>query len=267
MGAARRAGTARVAGAASGLPAYKCGYYGHRSKRTGRPCGQNVVSGTEHCPHHAGRPLEQHKALGAIRLEAAKWTLDGHDGADVDPASQILTLIAFWRWKANLYGDALQKQYEAAEALGVRVQGEQIVTLNDPEWESDGDDVILEHPALQRARIALEQTFKLGGVSAFVGYQYDVDRNGRVFAVTEGIRALVTLEERAHTMLEKFIRLAVTAKVAESRIQLAQQAGVMIQAVILGVLRDLSIASDERVMRIIAANLEAVAGTPALNAA
>jgi len=256
------------AAAAGDLPAYKCGYFGHKSKRTGRPCRQNVVTGTEHCPHHAGKPLEQLKAEGAIRIEASKWTLAGHDGSDVDPRQLILTLIAFWRWKVDLYGAELQRQYEAAEALGARVQGEAIVTLNEPEWEvSDGEDgVLLEHPALQRARLALETTFKVGGVAAFVGHQYDVDRNGRVFAVTEGVRALVTLEENAHKMLAKYIQLAISAKVAESRIQLAQQAGVMIQAVILGVLRDLSVATDERVMRIIAANLDAVAGQPTIAA-
>lgn len=276
-----KAGTGRIAAAAArsgerpeDLPAYKCGRYGHMSKRNRKLCRQNVVQGTQHCPHHAGKPLEQHKAEGQIRIVAAemaadpasKWTLDGHDGSDLDPKVVILQMIAFWRWKANQYGALLQKEYDAAEALGIKVKGEEIVSLNDPEWESDGDDVLPEHPALQRARHAVEQTFKRGGTAAFIGHEYDVDRNSRVFAVKEGIRALVTLEERAHTMLAKCCSLAVQAKVAESRIQLAEQVGVMIQAVILGVLRDLSIAADDRVMQIIAVNIDQVAGTPALAA-
>lgn len=273
----RRGRPALVAASAAGdplaLPAYKCGRYGHRSKRTGRLCRQNVVSGTHNCPHHAGKSLEQHRAEGQIRLEAAellpsRFTLDGHDGADIDPKVTILSLIAFWRWKANHYGALLQKEYDAAEALGVRVQGETIITLNEPEWDSDGDDDVLpEHPALQRARHAIEDTFRKGGTAAYIGHEYDADRNGRVFAVKEGIRGLVTLEERSHTMLAKFCALAIQAKVAESRIQLAEQVGVMIQAVILGTLRDLSIATDERVMEIIAANIDAVSASPALQAA
>lgn len=272
-----RSGTARVAGAAAGdplaLPPYKCGRYGHRSKRTGKLCRQNVVSGTEHCPHHAGKPLDQLRAEGQIRLEAAalvpsKFTLDGHDGHMIDPKVTILSLIAFWRWKANHYGAMLQREYEAAEALGVKIDGESIVSLNDPVWEpGNGDDVLPEHPALQRARHAVEQTFTRGGTAAYIGHEYDVDRNSRVFAVKEGIRGLVTLEERAHTMLAKFCSLAIQAKVAESRIQLAEQVGVMIQAVILGTLRDLAIATDERVMEIIAANIDAVSASPALQAA
>lgn len=269
------AAAARTSERPEDLPAYKCGRYGHMSKRNRKLCRQNVVAGTEHCPHHAGKPLEQHKAEGQIRLVAAelaadptsKWTLDGHDGSDLDPKVVILQMIAFWRWKTSQYGALLQKEYEAAEALGIKVNGEQIISLNDPEWESDGgDDVLPEHPALQRARHAVEQTFTRGGTAAFIGHEYDVDRNSRVFAVKEGIRALVTLEERAHTMLAKCCHLAVQAKVAESRIQLAEQVGVMIQAVILGVLRDLSIAADDRVMQIIAVNIDQVAGTPALAA-
>lgn len=257
------------------LPPYKCGRYGHKSKRTHKLCRQNVVAGTEHCPHHAGKSLEQHRAEGQIRILAAEldadpaspWTLDGHDGSNIDPKVVILQMIAFWRWKVNQYGALLQKEYEAAEALGIRVKGEEIVSLNDPEWESgDGDDVLPEHPALQRARHALETTFKRGGTAAFIGHEYDVDRNSRVFAVKEGIRALVSLEERANTMLLKCCGMAVQAKVAESRIQLAEQVGVMIQAVILGVLRDLSIAADDRVMHLIAMHIDQVAGSPALAA-
>lgn len=257
------------------LPAFKCGHYGHMSKRQRKLCRQNVVAGTEHCPHHAGKPLEVHKAEGQIRILAEKldadpaspWTLDGHDGSDIDPKIVILQMIAFWRWKVNQYGALLQKEYEAAEALGVKIKGEEIVELREPEWESgDGDDVLPEHPALQRARHAVEQTFKRGGVAALIGHEYDVDRHSRIFAVKEEIRALVTLQERASDKLMKACALATQAKVAEAKIHLAEQVGVMIQAVILGVLRDLSIPADDRVMELIAVNIDQVAGSPALAA-
>lgn len=266
------------------LPAHKCGRHGHMSKRSRKLCRQNVVAGTEHCPHHAGKPLEQQKAEGQIRLEVAKlatdgkpspWTLDGHDGSMIDPKVEILRMIAFWRWKVNMYGGLLQQAYEAAERLrgagrptGAPPNPMDIVQLSEPEWERDDerDTVTLEHPELQRARADLERVFAQGGVTALIGHKYDVDRNGRVFAVDEGIRGLVTLEKDANTMLLKCCGMAVQAKVAESRIQLAEQVGVMIQAVILGVLRDLSIAADDRVMQIIAVNIDQVAGTPALAA-
>lgn len=243
------------------LPAHKCGHYGHLSKRTRKPCGQNVDRGTTHCRSHAGVSREKHKAEGLLRLEVSKWTLDGHDGADLDPRIEILRLIAFWKWRVNLYGSLLEKAYAAADALKAAHRGEGIVTisLDDPEWDVDEKgDVMLEHPELQTARRNLSDAFRQGGVTALIGHQFDVDRNGRVFAVTEGIRALVTLEERAHTMLAKMCDLAVKAKIAEARIQLAEQVGVMIQAIILGVLRDVGVVADSRVQAIIAANIDTV---------
>jgi hypothetical protein len=257
--------------AAASMPAHKCGHHGHRNK-AGDPCGQNVVKGTKHCRHHAGRPLEEQRARGLLNIELSKWTLDGHDGQDLDPRTEILRLIAFWKWKANLYGGLLRDAYEAAERLQRAARAEEIV-LAKPEWESDPDDEdgapIPEHPALQTARQDLQRIFAQGGVTAFVGYKHDVDRVGRVYAVDEGIRALVKLEKDAHEMLGKFCSLAVQAKIADARIKLAEQVGLMIQMVIIGVLRDLDVrTTDQRVQELIVSHMDLVATTagPALAA-
>ena len=256
------------------LPTHKCGHFGHISKRTHKLCRGLVVTGTQACRTHAGKALDQHRAEGQLRVEYSKWTLDGHDGSNIDPKVEILRLIAFWKYRCNMYGGLVQKAYEAAERMGLSRRsgersGDEIVTLNEPQWEVDenGDGVLSEHPALQQARQDLETIFRQGGITAFVGNKYDVDSKGRIYAVDEGVRALMTLEKDAHGMLAKFCALAIQAKVAESRIQLAEQVGVMIQAVILGVLRDLSIQADDRVMDLIAANIDMVSATPALTAA
>jgi hypothetical protein len=266
---AARSGTSRAAAAAAGgLPPTKCGHWGHVSKRTHRPCGAQVITGTHACQIHAGKPLEQARAEGAVRVQFSKWTLDGHDGSDIDPKVEILRMIAFWKWKANLAGTLLERAYKAADRLRQAHKALDIIHVDDPEFEYDSgeDGYLLEHPALQTARQDLEAIFSQGGVTALVGKKYDVDRNGRVFAVDEGIRGLVQLEKDAHTMLAKCCALAVQAKVADAKVQLAEQVGVMIQAVILGVLRDLGVAADIRVMEIIAFNIDQVAGSPALAA-
>lgn len=271
MSASSRKRTAETAAAAAAMPAHKCGHYGHLNK-AGNLCGQNVVTGTEHCRHHAGRPLDEQRARGQLNIELSKWTLDGHDGQDLDPRTEILRLIAFWKWKANLYGTLLRDAYEAAERLQRAARAEDIV-LARPEWEDDPSDPeggpIPEHPALQTARQDLERIFSQGGVTAFVGHKYDVDRNSRVFAVDEGMRALVQLEKQAHEMLGKFCALAVQAKIADARIKLAEQVGLMIQMVIMGVLRDLDVrATDQRVQELIVSHMDLVATTasPALAA-
>lgn len=283
MAAARKASPRKVAAAAAAaagvdrpedLPAHKCGHYGRKSKRTKRLCRQNVVKGTDACRNHGGKALEQQKAEGAIRLEAAAlWTLDGHDGTDLDPRVEILRLIAFWRWKANLYGKLLQEAYTAAESLRKAHQAGTILlaeaeTENRFDGDGEYDGERYEHPALQVARADLERIFISGGVTALVGHKYDVDRDGRVFAVDEGIRGLVQLEQKAHELVGKFCHLAVQAKIAEVRIEMAQQIGVMIQTVILGVLRDLDIAATERrVQDLIIAHIDMVTSGPAAIAA
>lgn len=253
------------------MPAHKCGHHGHRNKR-GELCGQNVVRGTDHCRHHAGRPLEEHRALGMIRVEASKWRLDAHDGGSIDPRAEILRLISFWKWRSNFYNQLVQDAYEAAERLrqahaasGILLADPVTTPRLDPQGEYIGE--IPEDPALQTARRDLEQVFAHGGVAALVGNKYDVDRDGRIFAVDEGIRALVRLEAEALERLGKACVMAVQAKVAEHRIQMAEQVGVMIQAVILGVLRDLGVsAMDRKVQDLVVMHIDRVSAVPALAA-
>ncbi|MFG1659050.1 hypothetical protein ACGFIY_21210 [Micromonospora chersina] len=213
------------------------------------------MRGTEHCVSHAGKPKEQHKAEGAIRLEVRQWMLDSHDGSRIDPRSEILRLIAFWRWKTNRYGQLIGEAYEAAERLREAHGAGALLTAADP---ADGDGS--EHPALQTARADLDRIFTTGGVAALVGQRYDADRDGRVYAVDEGIRALVKLEGEASDRVARYCALAVQAKVAETRIELAQQVGAMIATVIVGVLGDLGVAADERVMALVAQHMDLVGG-------
>lgn len=232
----------------------KHAYYGGRNK-DGSPCGGNVVEGTRTCRMHAGKPLDQVKAEGAIRIEVRQWMLDGHDGSRIDPRSEILRLIAFWRWKTNRYGQLIGEAYEAAERLREAHGAGSLLVADDP---SEGDGT--EHPATQAARADLERIFTTGGVAALVGNRYDADRDGRVYAVDEGIRALVKLEGEASDRVAKYCALAVQAKVAETRIELAQQVGAMIATVIVGVLGDLGVAADERVMALVAQHMDLVGG-------
>ncbi|MGS2615111.1 hypothetical protein ACVCAH_11380 [Micromonospora sp. LZ34] len=234
--------------------ARKCGDAGYRNK-AGNPCGANPIAGTSACRIHAGKPLDQAKAEGAIRLEVRQWMLDGHDGSNVDPRSMLLNLIAFWRWKTNHYGRLIGEAYEAAERLREAHAAGGLLVAPDA---MDGDGS--EHPAVQAARADVERVFTSGGVAALVGNRYDADRDGRVYAVDEGIRALVKLEGEASDRVARYCALAIQAKVAEARIELAQQVGAMIATVIVGVLGDLGVPADERVMGLVAQHMDLVAG-------
>lgn len=243
--------------AAKGSPngATKCYEFGHKNNRGG-PCGANVIRGTSGCRRHAGKPPEQARAEGAIRLEVRQWMLDGHDGSGVDPRSEILRLIAFWRWKTNRYGHLIGDAYQAAERLREAHDAQELLVAG----PADDGSRSGEHPGLQVARADLERIFVTGGVAALVGNRYDADRDGRVYAVDEGIRALVKLEGEASDRVAKYCALAVQAKVAEARVELAQQVGAMIATVIVGVLGDLGVSADERVMGLVAQHMDLVGG-------
>lgn len=232
----------------------KHAYYGGRRK-DGSPCGGRVVEGTKTCRMHAGKPLAQVKAEGQIRVEVRRWMLDDHDGTSVDPRAMLLNLIAFWRWKTNHYGRLIGEAYEAAERLRKAHAASTLIVTPDP---GEGDDG--EHPAVQSARADLERIFTTGGVAALVGNRYDADRTGRVYAVDEGVRALVSLEGEASDRVARYCALAIQARVAEARIELAQQVGAMIATVIVGVLGDLGVPADERVMGLVSQHMDLVAG-------
>lgn len=232
----------------------KHAYYGGRNK-DGSPCGGQVIEGTKTCRMHGGKRLEQLKAEGAINIEVRRWMLDGHDGAGVDPRSEILRLIAFWKWKTNRYGQLVGEAYEAAERLREAHAAGGLLVAGDV---SGGDGS--EHPQVQAARADLERVFTSGGVAALVGNRYDADKQGRVYAVDEGIRALVKLEGEASDRVARYCALAVQAKVAEARVALAEQVGAMIATVIVGVLGDLGVAADERVMALVAQHMDLVGG-------
>ncbi|MBM0235929.1 hypothetical protein JNW88_00305 [Micromonospora sp. ATA32] len=128
--------------------ARKCGDAGHRNKG-GKRCAANAIAGTDACRNHAGKPLAQAKAEGAIRLEVRQWMLDHHNGSQVDPRSMLLNLIAFWRWKTNRYGQLLGEAYEAAERLR-EAHGAGALLVAPDGGDADGDGS--EHPAVQAAR-------------------------------------------------------------------------------------------------------------------
>ncbi|WP_157239528.1 hypothetical protein [Catenuloplanes japonicus] len=241
----------------------KCGHHRHKNNRGGW-CGQWVTPGTTGCLRHAGVAPAEHAAKGQIRLQLNEWTLDGHDGASIDPRVEILRLIAFWKWRCNLYGSLIGQAYEAAERLQRAHAAEQIVLIDEQIEVDEQGRRQHEHPELQTARADLNRVFAQGGVTALVGHKYDADR-GLVYAVDEGVRALTELERKAHEMVGKFCALAVSANVAQAKIDLAKQVGVLIQVVIVGVLSELGVqTAEERVWESIVRHIDLATAEPTM---
>lgn len=239
-----------------------------RRDKSGNLCRRGAGQGTDHsgigpCALHGGNTRNHVVRAERVVAERAADTLRGKlrrfdefDGSDIDYRAEALRLIAFWKWRAGEYGRLLGEAYEAAERLRSAHEAGALLVA------AEGDD---EAPSVQTARLDLERIFLTGGVTAFVGHRWDADRHGRVYAVDEGVRALVRLEREALTELRSAIALAKDLKVAEAQIDLAKLVGGAIAGVILGVLAELHrlghvavAADDQLVLGLIARQMEAV---------
>ena len=240
-------------------------------------CTQPAGWGTEHpgvgrCKLHRGATAPHVLRAESVNAERAAATLrmrlrrfDEFDGSDIDYRAEALRMIAFCKHRASEYGRLLADAYEAAERLKEAHEAGEILVA-EPDGEPEDED-----PRRQTARADLERIFLTGGVTAFVGHKWDADRHGRIYAVEEGVRALVKLEREALADLRSAIALAKDLKVAEAQIDLAKLVGGMIQAVILGVLRELAQrgfvtakVDDATVLELIAHQMDVVAGRTAL---
>lgn len=240
-------------------------------------CVRTAGEQTDHygvgaCKWHGGNMRNHHAAADRVTAERAVATLqtrlrrfDEFDGSDIDYRAEALRLIAFWKHRSSEYGRLLADAHEAAERLKEAHEAGELLVA-EPDGEPEDED-----PQRQTARADLERIFLTGGVTAFVGHKWDADRHGRIYAVEEGVRALVKLEREAIADLRSAIALAKDLKVAEAQIDLAKLVGGMIQAVILGVLRELARRGlvtarieDAAVLELIAQQMDVVAGRAAL---
>lgn len=197
----------------------------------------------------------------AVQLRAKLKRFDEFDGSEIDYRAEALRLIAFAKHRVEFFGLLLQQAHDAAERL--RQAHEAGALLVDDQGALDAEaEGVTEDPNRQTARQDLERIFGIGGVTAFVGNKWDADRNGRVYAVDEGERALSKLEREAVADLRDAIKLAKDLKVADAQIDLARQVGAQIVEVLKRVLTEYGIAVDAAAMAVIAKHMDAVAAGP-----
>lgn len=214
-------------------------------------CQRTAGHGTNHlgygdCSSHGGRmpnnikraeKLAAEDAAEKVRAQAGHILRTYNDFGDdeiagIDPATEVLRLIAWAQHKLNLYGRLIRDAFEAAERLKQAAAAERIALIDEgPEVDEEGRRRP-EHPELQTARADMQRVFALGGVTALVGVKYDADRNGRVYGVDEGRRALVDEEGKAADRLRQNLALAHQMKIDEKRIDIAKTVGVAIHAVL-----------------------------------
>lgn len=209
------------------------------NRTNGEPCRAAAVAGTDRCRHHSGKRLGQARAEGQVRLEVAKWGLDGHTSLR-DAGEVLLRLVTQSAARCELYGRLLGEAFAAAEELQeARAEVEQLVAGN----LADGEDV---SPRVAQTVAVLRRVFASGGVGALIGYKWDVSRLGQPFPVEEAIRGLARLEAEERERCAGMAAKAVAAGLAERQVRLAEQQGMLMVAMIRGVLDDLDLSADQQ---------------------
>lgn len=218
------------------IPPHICGHWGYQNNRGG-PCGASSLAGKRGCWRHVGKPLRVAKAEGNVVVELRKWGLDGHTDL-ADPNETLLRLLTQSAARVSLFAGMLQEAYDAAERLRAALEHERVVVSPDVSERGpvDPDDYeaeqpFTEDPAVQAARLDLRRIFAMGGAAALIGFKYDADRYGRVYAVEEAIRGLAKLEADERDRCAKFAKLAIDAGLGERMVRLAETQGALMASV------------------------------------
>jgi hypothetical protein len=203
-------------------------------------------------PNHIarGERVAAEEAAAKVRSESGHILRTYSDFTDEEiagiiPANEVLRLIAWAQHKLNLYGRLIRDAYEAAERLKAAAAAERITLIAaQTELDERGREQP-EHPELQTARADMQRVFALGGVTALVGVKYDADRNGNVYGVDEGCRALVGEEGKAADRLRQNLALAHTMRIDEKRIDIAKTVGAAIHSVLVRALARFGVTVSE----------------------
>lgn len=209
-------------------------------QRDGQHCQAFAVRGSDPpaCRKHLGVPLAKARAAAAVRAEVSRW---GFTDAAIDPGTVMVRLVSQSAERVALYADLLGQAYEAAERLRRAHDAEELIVTT-----ADDDEEGAEDPAVQTARHDLRRIFTTGGVAALIGFKFDADRHGRVYATEEAVRGLAKLEAEERDRCAAFAAKAVAAGLAERQVRLAERQGALMASVFRGALDDAAIPDEVR---------------------
>lgn len=211
-----------------------------RRQRDGQHCKAFAVRGTEPpaCRKHMGAPVQVARQREAVRVALSRW---GLNDTAVDPGLVMVRLVSQSAERVALYADLLGQAYEAAERLKAAHDAEDLIVT-----DVDLDLERPEDPSVQAARQDLRRIFTTGGVAALIGYKFDADRDGRIYATEEAVRGLAKLEAEERDRCANFAAKAVAAGLAERQVRLAERQGALMASTFRGALDDADVPAEVR---------------------
>lgn len=197
----------------------------NRSKGRG-PCHALAIRGTQACTTHVGVKTDVAKAKGEARITA--WTAVGTGAETVDYKMAVLGVLQMSWLRLAAYSELLRRQ----------------VTAEHREPDLEGFDPESE----------VEK-------SGLVGFRYGAaGKDGNIYAVSEEVRALVTLESAERDRVVKYAKTAHDMGISDRLTNLAERWGDVVATRITLILEGLALSPEQsdRVPALIQAHLGSI---------
>lgn len=185
----------------------------NRTKGRGQ-CHGPAIRGTDACALHSGHKREVAMAKGQARITA--WSAMGQPagGKPLDSGMAVLGMLQMTWLRAAAYGELLRQQ---------------VVTGELPEPDRDGlqDDGVVAQ-------------------SGLIGHRYGAaGKDGRIYAVSEEVRALVALEAAERDRVVKYAKTAHDMGISERLTNLAEKWGDIVATRITLILAGLELTAEQ----------------------
>ena len=187
----------------------------NRTKGRGQ-CHQAATGGTDSCKTHSGKSLEVAKAEGQARIQAHKaitaWSAE-HGTPDIDHNMAVLRMLQMAWVRSHVYAELVRQQV-AAEGMQV-------------------------HPEQQDPDSRVE-------TSGLIGHEYGAaGKDGRIFAKSEQVRALVRLESEERDRVVRYAKTAHDMGISDRLASLAERWGDLVAGGITSLLADLDLSPEQ----------------------
>lgn len=203
---------------------------GNRSRGRGI-CHGTPPKGTRHCRIHAGKKTEVARREGEARISA--WNALGAT-PNVDYRMAVLGVLQMTWLRLGAYSELLRRQ----------VATEGAVTPAEP-FDPDAQDGEEGAPA----------------TSGLIGYRFGAaGKDGKIYAQSEEVRALVALESAERDRVVKYAKTAHDMGISERLTSLAERWGDVVAGRITRLLTDLELTPEQaaRVPDLVAAHLGSI---------
>jgi hypothetical protein len=176
-------------------------------------CHQAVIQGTKSCKSHAGTRTEIAMAKGEAVMAA--WAVG--QSPTIDPRMAMLGTLQMTYYRMQAYAELLRKQ--------VAKDGEVTASIEDLEAEHDPET---------------------GGL---IGFRYGAaGKDGRIYVVSEEVRALVALEAAERDRVVRFSEVAHKMGISDRMLDMAERWGDVVAGKVATMLAELFLTPEQEAM-------------------